>query len=62
MRLISSQSFQPTSPIQISFVPGRERDAERIAQAVGDDAAGVGVGVAEQADCRHAAPVPDRRG
>ena len=37
MRLISSQSLQPTSPIQSSFVPGRIVDAERVAQPVGDD-------------------------
>ena len=37
MRLISSQSFQPTSEIQISWVPGRRAQPEGVAEAVGDD-------------------------
>ena len=48
MRSISSQVFQPTSPTQISLVPGPEREPERVAQAVRDDPARVGVGAADE--------------
>ena len=56
-RLISSQSFQPTSPTQTSFVPGRTRHAERVAQAVGDDAVVGGRRAAVQGLSGSAAPV-----
>ena len=42
-RSISSQVLKPTSPIQTSFVPGPDREPERVAQPVGDDPACVGV-------------------
>ena len=61
IRLISSQLFQPTSPTQTSLVPGRTREAERVAQPVGDDAV-VARRRRRRAGCRRsAAPVSGSR-